>query len=194
MLATVEKWIPHCCWFKPYGCYLSLACHKSGIYHSVCCPSRFICERVQRIAVVQRKTCHYSQSWVSPKLCKGPSSVEIVYFGGAPKDCWNHTGWQNTECVKTLHRYQTPRLIWWTISNYQSSRASQRILLCLEITLASYSWLSVRRFWFWLRRPSWPVMSRQWPLLFSAPCFRNWDITRFGCCLPCAGEYPQSPW
>lgn len=89
VLAMIEKWVPHCCWFKPYGCYLNLACHKSSIYHSVCSPSRFICEHVQRIAVVQTKMCHCSQNQVSPKLCKGPSSVEtFIMKADSPKSFW----------------------------------------------------------------------------------------------------------
>lgn len=89
VLATIEKWIPHRCWFKPYGCYLNLACHKSSIYHSVCSPSHFICELVQRIAVVQTTMCHYSRNQVSPKLCKGPSSAEsFILRAGSPKSFW----------------------------------------------------------------------------------------------------------
>jgi len=81
VLATTEKWIPHCCWFKPYGCYLNMACHKSSIYHSVYSPSHFICECVQSIAVVQTEMCHCSQNQVSTKICKGRSLVHPDPFG-----------------------------------------------------------------------------------------------------------------
>lgn len=89
VLAAIEKWIPHRCWFKPYGCYLNLACHKSSIYHSICSPSHFICVHVQRIAVARTKMCHCSQKQVSPELCRWPPSIEMfILKSGSPKSFW----------------------------------------------------------------------------------------------------------
>lgn len=66
--ASIGKWILYCCCSKPYGCYLNLTCHKFSIYHIICSPSHFICQCVQRIAVMQRKTWHCNQNPASPDI------------------------------------------------------------------------------------------------------------------------------
>lgn len=76
-LASIGKWILYCCCSKPYGCYLNLTCHKFSIYHSICSPYHFICQCVQRIAVMQRKMCHSNQYPVSPEIQIESFSVEM---------------------------------------------------------------------------------------------------------------------